>query len=235
MKSILVTRPHGPNDPLAAALERLGYRVHAVPTVETVAERFDAAVLAGCDWVVVTSAQGVHAMPSIPAGPRFAAVGDRTAAALRARGVEAAHVPPQASGASLGDTLPDVAGKRIALVRASAADSDLPARLRERGAIVEEVTAYRTVEGPAASGPPLQVALADPQLAAVVFASGSAVRGYVRLGGPTRLPAITIGPRTTARARELGFAVIGEANAQGAESLAAAVAAALPLEEMRNA
>lgn len=235
MKSILVTRPHGPGDRLAAALERLGYAVHAVPTVETVPERFDAEALARCDWVVLTSAQGVPAMASIPAGPRFAAVGEQTAAALRARGVEPAHVPPQASGASLGDTLPEVAGKRIALVRASAADSDLPARLRERGAIVEEVTAYRTVEGPAASGPPLQAALADPQLAAVVFASGSAIRGYVRLGGPTSLPAITIGPRTTARARELGFAVIGEANAQSAESLAAAVAAALPLEEMRNA
>ncbi|MFI4985772.1 MAG: uroporphyrinogen-III synthase [Candidatus Dormiibacterota bacterium] len=235
MKSILVTRPDGPGDPLVASLERMGYRVHAVPTVETVVESFNADSLAGCDWVVVTSAKGVHAMASIPTGPRFAALGQKTASALRVRGVEPSHIPPQPSGSSLGETLPDVDGKRIALVRASAADSDLPERLRQRGALVEEITAYRTVEGPQASGLRLRVALADPQLAAVVFASGSAIRGFVALGGPTRLPAITIGPRTTATAREHGFAVVAEASAQSAESLTAAVAAALPLEEMKNA
>ena len=235
MTSILVTRPSGPRDPLVASLARLGYRVHAVPTVATVPETFDAAALAGCDWIVLTSAQGVLSMASIPTGSRFAAVGEKTAAALRARGVEPAHLPPQASGASLGETLPGVAGKRIALVRASAADADLPERLRRRGAIVEEITAYRTVEGPPASGLRLRVALADPHLAAVVFASGSAIRGFIALGGPTSLPAVTIGPRTTASARELGFAFVGEASSQSAESLAAAVAAALPLEEMKNA
>lgn len=235
MKSVLVTRPNGSQDPLVASLERMGYRVHAVPTVETVAQTFEADSLRGCDWVVVTSAQGVHAMASFPSGPRFAAVGQKTASALRARGIEPAHIPPQASGASLAETLPDVSGKRIALIRASAADTDLPERLRQRGALVEEIIAYRTVEAPPSSGLRLRVALADPQLAAVVFASGSAIRGFIALGGPNRLPAVTIGPRTTATARALGFGVVGEASSQSAESLAAAVAAALPLEEMKNA
>lgn len=235
MRSILVTRPDGTGDPLLGFLERMGYRVHAVPTVETVAQSFDADSLATCDWIVLTSAKGVEAMKSIPKGPRFAAVGAKTAGALRARGVEPSHIPPHASGASLGETLPDVSGKRVALVRASAADTELPERLRQRGAIVEEITAYRTVEGPPASGLRLRVALADPQLAAVVFASGSAIRGFVALGGPTHLPAVTIGARTTATALEHGFAVVAEASAQSAESLAAAVAAAMPLEEIKNA
>jgi uroporphyrinogen III methyltransferase/synthase len=149
--------------------------------------------------------------------------------------VEPAHVPGRADGEDLADTLPDVNGKRIALVRASAAGSDLPDRLRERGAIVDEVTAYRTVEGPAASAEKLHAALIDPDLGAVVFASGSAVRGFVDLGGAARPPAITIGPHTTAEARAKGFEVIAEAGMQSASSVVEAVIRALPLEVEKNA
>jgi uroporphyrinogen-III synthase len=235
MTAILLTRPAGPDDPLAVALRRHGYRVHAVRTVETQPVDFDASHLAAFDWIDVTSVQGVKALAALPEGPRFAAVGEKTAAALRARGVEPAHVPPVANGRALADTLPDVQGRRIALVRASAADHDLPARLRLRGAEVEEISAYTTSEAPAASVGPLGTALADPDLAAVVFASGSAVRGFLALGGDTRLRAITIGPRTTAEARRNGFHVMAEAQAQTAEALAAAVTGALPLEEPQNA
>jgi uroporphyrinogen III methyltransferase/synthase len=232
---VLVTRPDGESDPLVHALRKRGYRVHAVPTVQTEAVDFDAGALAGCDWIVLTSARGVKALGNLPAGPKFAAVGPETARALRARGVEPSHVPGRADGADLGDTLPDVDGKRIALVRASAAGEDLPDRLRRRGAAVEEVTAYRTVEGPAASAEMLRVALADPDLGAVVFASGSAVRGFLRLGGSKRVPAITIGPRTTSSARGRGFVVIAQADAQSVSGLADAVASALPVEDKNRA
>jgi uroporphyrinogen-III synthase len=228
--AVLVTRPDGESDPLVHALRRRGYRVHAVPMVQTEPVDFNAASLADCDWIVLTSARGVKALVTLPTGPRFAAVGPETARALRARGVEPSHVPGRADGADLGDTLPEVDGKRIALVRASAAGEDLPARLRRRGANVEEVTAYRTVEGPPASAETLRAALADPELRAVVFASGSAVRGFLRLGGSKRLPAITIGPRTTSSARGRGFVVIAQADAQSVSGLADAVVHALPME-----
>jgi uroporphyrinogen III methyltransferase/synthase len=144
-------------------------------------------------------------------------------------------MPGRADGADLGDTLPDVDGKRVALVRASAAGEDLPERLRRRGAVVEEVTAYRTVEGPAASAAALRGALADPDLKAVVFASGSAVRGFLGLGGTSHVPAITIGPRTTSSARGRGFTVIAQANAQSVSGLADAVVQALPRKEKAGA
>jgi len=166
---------------------------------------------------------------------QYAAVGEKTASALRARGIQPAHVPPQANSAALAESLPHVEGKRVALVRASAAGSDLPERLRQRGAVVKEITAYRTHEGPATSRQPLRAALADHGLAAVVFASGSAIRGYIALGGVTKVPAITIGPRTTASAREHGFQVIAEAEAQSAEELASAVVRAIPLKESKHA
>jgi len=235
MIAVLVTRPGGESDPLVQALRQRGYRVHAVPTVQTEAVALDSRSLASYDWLVFTSARGVDVFAQLPTGPRFAAVGPETAKALRARGVEPAHLPATADGADLGKTLPDVEGKRIALVRASAADTDLPDILRRRGATVEEVTAYRTVEAPPESAHSLRAALADPDLGAVVFASGSAVRGFVGLGGPAQLPAITIGPRTTARARELGFRVIGEADTRSVAGLALAVARALAVEVKSNA
>lgn len=235
MTSILVTRPAGQADRLVDLLERKGYRVHAVPTVATEPVAFDARDLGRCDWIVVTSVNGVEAMTELPRGPRYAAVGDKTAAALRARGVEPSHLPPQANAAALADSLPDVRGRRVALVRASAAGDELPAVLRSRGATVEEITAYATIEGPPASAEPLSAALADAGLAVVVFASGSAVRGYIALGGTNHLPAVTIGPRTTASARGHGFQVVAEADDQRAEELASAVTRAVPLKETKNA
>jgi uroporphyrinogen-III synthase len=233
--AVLVTRPGGEADPLVGALESAGYRVHAVPTVATRPLDFDPPDLNAYDWVVVTSAAGVAALNDFPAGPRWAAVGSATARALQAAGVEPALVPDDADGLALANALPDVQGRRVLLVRASAAAPDLPERLRERGAAVEEVTAYLTVEGPASATKPLKAALGDADLAAIVFASGSAVRGYVHLGGTTALPAVTIGPRTTQVALQLGFRVIAEAERQSAAALAAAVAGAIPVEERHSA
>jgi uroporphyrinogen III methyltransferase/synthase len=233
--AILVTRPAGNADPMAGALETAGYRVHAVPTVAIDRLHFTRPKLADYDWIVVTSASGVDALGDLPAGPRWAAVGPATARALRARGIAPALVPEETNGLALANAMPDAGGKHVLLVRAAAAAPDLPERLRERGAEVDELAAYATVEGPASSAEPLTEALADADLSAVVFASGSAVRGFIALGGTTALPAITIGPRTTAVARELGFRVIAEATAQSAEALAAAVVGAIPLEETNRA
>jgi uroporphyrinogen-III synthase len=235
MTAIIATRPAGSHDPLVAELESRGYVVSAVPTVGTRAIAVDWPDLDRFDWVVVTSAAGVAALPAIPAGPRWAAVGAATASALRTRGATVHFVPLEANGAALAATLPDPSGARVLLVRASQADPDLPAGLRARGALVEEVTAYETVEGPEDSAEPLRSALAHDDVAAVVFASGSAVRGFVKLGGPTDLPAITIGPRTTRVAREAGFAVVAEAVGQSVRELAAAVAKAIPIEVKRHA
>jgi uroporphyrinogen-III synthase len=121
------------------------------------------------------------------------------------------------------------------LVRASLGGTDLPAALRARGALVEEVTAYETVEAPAQSAAGLTEAASLPDLAAIVFASGSAVRGYVTLGGRTDLPAVTIGPRTTAVAREGGFGVVVEAAHPNVRDLADAVVRAIPIEVRKDA
>lgn len=235
MTAVLVTRPEGAADPLTGALEAAGYRVHAVPTVATQPAPFKPPDLTSYDWVVVTSAAGVEALTEISPGPRWAAVGQATARALRARGIEPALVPDESNGLALANSLPDMQGKRVLLVRASAASPDLPERLRARGAVIDELAAYMTIEGPLSATEHLQTALGDPDLAAIVFASGSAVRGYVALGGKAAWPAITIGPRTTAVARHEGFHVITEAGTQSVDALVAAVVGAIPMEEKNRA
>jgi uroporphyrinogen-III synthase len=248
MTAVLVTRPAGETDPVVGALEAAGYRVHAVATVITQPLEFAPPDVSGYDWIVVTSASGVQGLvPSPLRGegqgeglkfgrpPRWAAVGQATARALRAAGIEPSLIPQESNGLALANALPDVQGKRFLLVRASAASPDLPERLRERGAMVDDLAAYLTTEGPASSAEPLQSALTDPDLAAIVFASGSAVRGYIALGGTTSLPAITLGPRTTRVAKQLGFKVIAEAETQTAKALAAAVIRAIPIEERNRA
>jgi uroporphyrinogen-III synthase len=243
MTAVLLTRPDGAADPVVAALVAAGYRVHAVPTVATQALEFDPPDLARYDWVVVTSAAGVHALLPSPLrggglkllSPQWAAVGPATARALRAVGVEPSLVPNESNGLALANAVPGVQGKRVLLVRASAASADLPERLRERGATVDELAAYLTIEGPASSSEALKAALSDLELAVIVFASGSAARGYVALGGSTSWPAVTIGPRTTEVARQLGLRVVAEAERQSVESLAAAVVRAIPIKERNSA
>ncbi|HEY8759657.1 MAG TPA: uroporphyrinogen-III synthase [Candidatus Dormibacteraeota bacterium] len=235
MTAVLVTRPGGSEDPLASALAERGYRVHAVPTIATEAIAIGEESLAGFDWIVVTSAAGVAALPSVPKASRWAAVGEATAAALEARGVRADVVPQATNGAAIAAAITEPAGKRVLLARADAAAEDLPRLLRERGAEVVELTAYRTVKAPETSAAALAQALADDELAAIVFASGSAVRGFLALGGTPALPAVTIGPKTTAVARELGFVVTGEATKQTTLGLADAVARVITLEVKRNA
>jgi uroporphyrinogen-III synthase len=232
---IVVTRSGEQAEELVAALEALGHDVVRCPLIRIDPLGDEPIDPSPYDWVVVTSAAGVAALTAFPPGPRWAAVGTATARALRAAGVEPGLVPGEADGLALANALPGVKGKRVLLVRASGAAADLPERLRERGAAVDELTAYLTIEGPPSSAAPLRAALRDADLAAVVFASGSAVRGFLALGGTATLPAITIGPRTTEVARHLGFHVIAEAEQQTAEALAAAVGGAIPVEERHRA
>jgi len=234
--ALLATRPEGERDRLVARLRECGYRVHAVPTVATEPLPFEPPDLGGFDWVVVTSAAGARALLGRAApvpGPRWAAVGPRTAAALAAGGVTAAAVPALSRGVNVAAAmagLRPLAGLRVLLARADAAAQDLPDALRRAGARVDELAVYHTVAGPEASRPALAAALADPDLAAALFASGSAVEGLLRLGGRgvRRLPAVCIGPATAEVARRRGFHVLGEAARPDVDALVAAVRGALP-------
>jgi uroporphyrinogen-III synthase len=213
-RRIVVTRPE--SRPLAAALEGLGAEVSIVPLIEIRPvedpRALDAAVadLATYDWVVFTSVNGVAAVGERLSGigeARVAAVGPVTADSVRALGVEPSFVAARASE-DIAAGLGSIDGGRVLLPQADIADPRLADELRERGANVDTVVAYRTVQvEPTLWGVlPLRIAHA------IVLASGSAVRSLASiagslegLGDSTLL--VCIGPRTAAVAREVGLPV----------------------------
>lgn len=241
-RRILVTRPNGQAGDLADHLRHRGFAPAIVPTVRievAPAADLDAVLrsLEGADWLVVTSANGAQALAErlagmnsrLPHGLRVAAVGPVTADALRAAGIPVDHVPDEYLTLAIADGLGDVAGRRIVLVQADAAAPDLRDTLVDRGALVEEVLAYRTVEGPGESRDPLHAVL-QQELAGVAFTSGSTVRGLTRLASPIdrgrarALLAFCIGPVTAAEARKSGFHIAVIAAEHTAAGLAEAIA-----------
>lgn len=241
-RRILITRPAGRPDTLRRLLREQDMDAILVPTVaidvaSTAAGLDDMiAGLDGADWLVVTSANGAEALAgrlaarrsALPQGTRVAAVGPTTADALQAAGIGVDHVPDDFLTAAIVDDMGDLAGRRVVLARADAATPELRAALDARGALVEEVVAYRTIEGPGSSRDPLRAAL-QQDLDGIAFTSGSTVRGLTRLASPIdrgrarTLPAFCIGPVTAKEARKSGFHVAATAVRHTARGLADAI------------
>lgn len=241
--TMLVTRPASQAGELVALLRARGIGAVVVPTVAI--DRSSAGLeldrllrtLDGADWLVLTSANGAEALAErmtlsgrpIPDGTRVAAVGPATADALRSAGIRVDHVPSRYLTVDIAAGLGDVAGRRVVLARADAATPDLREALLARGALVEEVVAYRTLEGPAASRDPLRACL-HADLDGITFTSSSTVRGLLRLasavdrGRARSWPAFCIGPVTADTARRAGFHVAAVAPEHTAASLADTVA-----------
>jgi hydroxymethylbilane synthase len=235
---VLVTRPEDQSEELVAALRARGLMPVCVPAIAIEGPGEDDGVVADAfrdlsatRWVVVTSANGARAAVAgvgrageSVAAIRWAAVGEATARVLTDAGATTVWTPTVARGRDLAETLPLAPGDRVLVARGSLADGSVPETLGERGAIVTAVDVYRTREAPESSRARLAAVLAGPPPAAVVFASGSAVRGLLALASdPDRvrsIPAICIGPETTAEARARGFAVVAEANRRDAATLA---------------
>ncbi len=189
-------------------------------------------------WVVITSANGAQAIVdagatgSVAGCPRWAAIGPATRAVLETAGITVRLQPSEANGRTIAAELPLATGERVLVVRGDLAGPDLGLALGRRGALVDDVVAYRTREADASSGRLLGKTLADGPIAAVVFTSGSTVRGLLGIAISERLdvtgiPAVCIGPSTAAEATAAGFKVIGVAARPDTAALAAAVAQAV--------
>ena len=201
---IVVTRPRGQERELVTRLEELGHEVVHCPLVEVEPLGDESIDVSGYDWLVVTSVNGARELRRRMTGrPRYtAAIGAATAAAL---GV-ADLVPAVATQEGLLAELPRPAG-RVLFAGAEAARRLL---VDELGA--DFVALYRTRE--LEPEVPLEGDL-------VILASASAARAFARLGND--LPAISIGPQTTAAARAGGIHVLSEAETHDVAGLVAAV------------
>ena len=226
---IAITRPPAQAEELSRRLEALGARVTPLPaiSIEPIEDttRLDEAVreLGTYDWIVLTSANGVHAVAerlhTLRLGwdsrrrARIAVIGPATAAALAAQDVSPDAMPSQFIAEAIVEMLGNVAGQRILLLRADIARADLADELRVRGADVDEVPAYRTVPL-ALDERALQALLEGDRPDAITFTSSSTVHGLTQSlvsHGCTVNDALkgivlaAIGPITAATLREYGL------------------------------
>jgi uroporphyrinogen-III synthase len=206
---VIVTRPHAQAGTLLNALRAEGFEPIACPVIATEAIDDGPIDATGYDWVIVTSANGAAELGARHTGvlPRVAAVGELTAAALEAHGIGVEFVPSLASQEGLLAELPRPVGRALFVgaegARRLLAD-ELPADFR---------AVYRTVE--LTPDPP------DGDL--VLLASPSAAAAWAKLG--STLPAITVGPQTTAAALDAGLTIVAEAGTQNVAGLVDSAAA----------
>jgi uroporphyrinogen-III synthase len=248
-KCIAVTRAEEQSSGLIERLRALGAEPVACPAIAIVPPAdfapLDAAIadLAAYDWLIVTSVNGVHALLDRMAGLgrsatalahlTIGAIGPATAEALAARGLQAHFIPTAYVAEAILAEIGDLAGLRVLLPRADIARAALAVGLREKGATVDEIAAYRTVPGPGARE--LADLLRAGSIDAVTFTSSSTVRyllgGLVEagLGHPdarallNSAAIICIGPITAATAREQGLRVDAVAREYTADGLVVAL------------
>jgi uroporphyrinogen-III synthase len=195
----------------------------------------DAAIhrLESYDWVIFTSVNGVEAFaarmqalnkdPSALSARKLGAIGPATHDRLEALGCSPDFVPGAYVAEAIVEQIPDIRGCRVLLPRADIARKALADGLRERGAQVDEVAAYRTVHGEATAS--LAALLSAGSVDAITFTSSSTVHYTIDSLAQAGIEAsrvvdlinsaaiVCIGPITAATAGEHGLnvtAVAGE-------------------------
>jgi uroporphyrinogen-III synthase/uroporphyrinogen III methyltransferase/synthase len=248
-RTVVVTRGKGGEDALSARLRELGADVRELPSIAFApppdAAPLDAALrgLSAFDWAAFASATAVERtverMRALGLDPAalgrlsLAAVGPATAATL-ARAVRAPDVvPAEAKGEALASALTSrVRGRRVLVPRPAEGRPELVEGLRVAGAEVVAVEAYRTLPAPPEAIRPLAGWLEAGEVAAIAFASPSAVKAVVAgLGDRTSLlracALAAIGPTTAEALREAGLGAAVQPARHTGPDLADAIAAYL--------
>jgi uroporphyrinogen III methyltransferase/synthase len=231
-RRIVVTRARSQASTLSERLTTFGAEVLEMPAIKIEPgdpEPIHRAIagLARYKWVIFTSQNAVEIFwqallrakldVRALAGIKVGAVGPATHLALAERGLIPDLLPDRFVAEGLIDALRDqgdVRGTRVLYAAAAGARETLQVGLEELGAIVDRVALYASVpdgEGAAALREKLLAGEAD----AVTYTSASSVNAFVDAVGAdaaARVPAVTIGPITTAAARARGLEVAAEAS-----------------------
>jgi uroporphyrinogen-III synthase len=245
-KRVVLTRAPEQAAELAGRLHAMGAEVLLMPTVAFAPPENTSAVDAAIeqldqfDWILLTSMNvvrffiwrmqskdGFSALRSTKVG----AVGPGTAILSQSEGLDVDYVAKKGTGESLAKELAEsIDGCRILLPRSDRADDRLPALLREAGADVTEVIAYRTVK-PETLDPEVLGRLRHAEVDAIVFASPSAFNHLCDAVPAEELAKLServqfaaIGPTTTKALEAAGVRVAIQAKEASPESLADAIA-----------
>lgn len=247
-KRIVITRAPEQAQELKQALESLGAEVLLLPTVAFVPPEdfrdLDEALnkLSGFDAILFLSKNavryvfercrylGVMCWLDSPK-PFVAAVGGGTAEAAASQGLQVDYIAKNQGGEALVRELGDrIAGRNVLLPRSDRGDARLSNALREAGARVTEVIAYRTT-APETMDSAMFARVRRAEVDAIVFASPSAFTNFSDLMNDADLAELSrrvqfaaIGPTTAHAMRDAGIHVEIEAAEPSAAGLAGAIA-----------
>ena len=245
---VLVTRPRHQAGPMMRRLELLGAVPVLMPTVEirdpsdfgpldAVLDRFREHAF---DWVVFTSSNGVHAFVRRLlargrdvrdfGGVKLAAIGPKTADALRSYHLTPDVVPTEFIAESLAAALAkEVTGQRVLLARANRGREVLRDEL-SKVAAVEQVTVYEQADAVDPDSAAVD-ALRRGEIGFVTLSSSNVARSLARVFDDTvrgridrgEIKLVAISPETGRAVRELGYPVAAEADVYTADGLIDAV------------
>ncbi len=231
---IVVCRPRDQARSLSDALASAGAVVVNTPVIaitdpEDGGEGLKAALghLGPGDWLVVTSPNGASraaAAASLSPEVQVAAIGPGTALVAETVGLKVSLVAQRSIAEGLLEEFPSPGSDAglVVLARAAKARSVLPEGLRAAGWDVLDVAAYRNIAVQLDDVQRREAGAAD----GVVFTSSSTVERLVAELGTDSIPplVVSIGPATSATAREHGLDVTVEASEHTIKGLVSALA-----------
>jgi uroporphyrinogen-III synthase len=224
---VLITRPRSQALDFAERLLSAGFEPIFFPVIEihpienNVALDRALSKLNCYEWVVFTSVNGVEVVfnrlssSSEGAGQlegvKIAAIGPKTAEALKARGVMPDFVPEEFVAEAILPGLGDLRGNWVLLPRAEIARKTLPEAIAEAGGIAHEIAVYKTLPAQVDSH---GLAALKAGVDIITFTSPSTVQNFVVIAKENNLdphnlsnhPLVAcIGPITEQAAREEGL------------------------------
>jgi uroporphyrinogen III methyltransferase/synthase len=261
-KRVLVTRSREQAGELCDALALLGAETIEAPMIRIVppddpTPLVEAAARAGeFDWIIFTSGNAVEAfmdallsegrdMRALTSA-RLCTVGAATAGKLAAYHLKADLVPAEFRAEGVIAALLEggsLDGAQVLLPKADIGREVIAEALRAAGAMVTDVTAYRTVlEDAAREGEPdIYGMLLERKIDVVTFTAGSAVRNFAKLYGEEQAADLlrntavaVIGPVTAQAAQQLGIRVSIQPATYTVPALVDAIAAHFHRDKMRG-
>jgi uroporphyrinogen-III synthase len=251
-RRIVVTRTREQASGLATKLAAFGADVVELPVIR-ISREINKQALAdvllefgGYDWIVFTSANGVHnffgeflriyddirSLGLI----RFACIGDATAKAINELRLKVECQPGKATAEALAGELIDtgsIDNAKILVITGNLNRDTLVAKLEEARAIVDTLQVYKT-EAVNLAGDPAAADFRARGADAVLFASSSSAQCFVDQGtalqlapGAKRPLQGSIGPQTSETMRKVGLRVDFEAARPGLDDLVTALVRAL--------
>ncbi len=228
-KGVVITRPEKQADGLTRLLIKEGANPIHFPTIKIVPppdwSELDTAIknLSDYDWLIFTSANGVAFFFErlFAKGKdvcdlkdvKICCIGPATAQQVESKGIRVDLVPKKfiSEGILKSFSGTNLKGKKILITRAAEARDVLPDGLKKRGAKVDVVTAYETVNSGKKKNE-LEALFKENQVDVITFTSSSTVNNFVKIMGrnfslPKGVKIACIGPVTAAAAAKAGIPV----------------------------